>query len=89
MKREATKKVVTGIRAVRAGQLYVSEKISARMAEKFVDGRSGGDAANHKKVAASAIGNHILRRVRADLLKFVDDCNVCDDGFLAGRNRHT
>ena len=44
MKREATKKVVSGIRAVRAGQLFVSEKISVRMAQKFVDGRTSAAA---------------------------------------------
>ena len=40
MKREAAKKVIHGIRAVLAGQLYVSEKIAAMMAEKFVEGRT-------------------------------------------------
>jgi DNA-binding NarL/FixJ family response regulator len=40
MKREAAKKVIQGIRSVRAGQLYVSEKIAAMMAEKFVEGRT-------------------------------------------------
>jgi len=39
MKREAAKKVIQAIRCVLAGQLYVSEKIDARMAEKFVEGR--------------------------------------------------
>ena len=39
MKREATKKIVNGIHAVHAGRLFVSEKISALMAEKFVGGR--------------------------------------------------
>lgn len=39
MKREAAKKVIQGIRAVGAGQLFVSEKIAAVMAERFVDGR--------------------------------------------------
>jgi DNA-binding NarL/FixJ family response regulator len=39
MKREAAKKVIQGIRAVCAGQLYVSETISAALAEKFVGGR--------------------------------------------------
>lgn len=38
MKREAAGKVIQGIRAVLAGQLYVSEKIAALMAEKFVEG---------------------------------------------------
>jgi DNA-binding NarL/FixJ family response regulator len=40
MKREAAKKVIQGIRAVLAGQLFVSEKISALMAERFVEGRT-------------------------------------------------
>jgi len=42
MKREAAKKVIQGIRAVLAGQLFVSEKISAMMAERFVEGRTAG-----------------------------------------------
>jgi DNA-binding NarL/FixJ family response regulator len=40
MKREAAKKVVEGIRAVKAGRIYVSEKIAMAMAEKFVGGRT-------------------------------------------------
>ena len=40
MKREAAKKIIEGIRAVLAGQLYVSETIAALMHEKFVAGRS-------------------------------------------------
>jgi len=40
MKREAAKKVIAGIRAVHGGRLYVSDRIAARMAEKFVEGRS-------------------------------------------------
>ena len=39
MKREATKKVIQAIRCVLAGQLYVSDKVAALMAEKFVEGR--------------------------------------------------
>jgi DNA-binding NarL/FixJ family response regulator len=39
MKREAAKKVIQAIHSVLAGQLYVSEKIAAMMAEKFVEGR--------------------------------------------------
>ena len=38
MKREAAKKIIDGIRAVLAGQLYVSEKIISQMTEKFVEG---------------------------------------------------
>ena len=44
MKREAAKKVIAGIQAVYAGQLYVSEKIAAVMAEKFVGGKSSANA---------------------------------------------
>jgi len=44
MKREAAKKVIAGIQAVHAGQLYVSEKIAAVMAEKFVGGKSTANA---------------------------------------------
>lgn len=40
MKREAAKKVIQGVRAVLAGQLFVSEKISSLMAERFVEGRT-------------------------------------------------
>jgi DNA-binding NarL/FixJ family response regulator len=43
MKREAAKKIIEGVRAVLSGQLYVSEKITALMAEKFVDGRPSAD----------------------------------------------
>ncbi|MGA2280475.1 MAG: response regulator transcription factor [Verrucomicrobiota bacterium] len=39
MKREAAKKVIEAIHCVLAGQLYVSDKIAALMAEKFVKGR--------------------------------------------------
>ncbi len=41
MKREATKKVLQAIQAVLNGKLYVSDKIAALMAEKFVEGRPG------------------------------------------------
>jgi DNA-binding NarL/FixJ family response regulator len=44
MKREAAKKIIEGIRSVLAGQIYVSEKISAAMAEKFVEGRTAASA---------------------------------------------
>jgi DNA-binding NarL/FixJ family response regulator len=44
MKSEAAKKVIAGVRAVLAGQLYVSEKIAALMAEKFVEGRTAAAA---------------------------------------------
>src|SRR5665213_3227320 len=44
MKREAAKKIIEGIRTVLAGQLYVSEKIAAMMAEKFVEGRTAASA---------------------------------------------
>jgi DNA-binding NarL/FixJ family response regulator len=39
MKREATKKILQAIRAVLGGKLYISDRISDAMAEKFVDGR--------------------------------------------------
>ena len=39
MKREATKKVLQAIRCVLEGRLYISEKVTAMMAEKFVDGQ--------------------------------------------------
>lgn len=39
VKRETPKKVITAIRQVLNGQLYVSERMSARIAERFVKGR--------------------------------------------------
>ena len=44
MKSETAKKVITAIRQVLAGKIYMSESITAAFAEKFVDGRlpSGG-----------------------------------------------
>jgi DNA-binding NarL/FixJ family response regulator len=44
MKREAATRVIQGIRAVLDGQLFVSQKISALMAERFVKGH--GQAAS-------------------------------------------
>ena len=44
MKREAAKKVIEAIRCVLAGQLYVSDKIAALMAEKFIGGRPAATA---------------------------------------------
>jgi len=38
MKRETTEKIVTAIRHVLAGNLYVSDRMKARLAEKFVGG---------------------------------------------------
>ncbi|MDR3378195.1 MAG: response regulator transcription factor, partial [Verrucomicrobiae bacterium] len=45
MKREAAQKVIQGIRAVLAGQLFVSEKIAALLTERFVEGRLAGASA--------------------------------------------
>jgi DNA-binding NarL/FixJ family response regulator len=39
MKRETAKKVITAIRQVLAGKIYMSESLTAIFAEKFVDGR--------------------------------------------------
>ena len=39
MKRETAKKVITAIRQVLAGKIYMSESLAALFAEKFVDGR--------------------------------------------------
>jgi DNA-binding NarL/FixJ family response regulator len=39
MKRETAKKVITAIRQVLAGKIYMSESLAAIFAEKFVDGR--------------------------------------------------
>ena len=38
MKRETTNRIVTAIRQVLAGKIYVSDRVSARMTEKFVGG---------------------------------------------------
>jgi DNA-binding NarL/FixJ family response regulator len=40
MKRETTKKVITAIREVLSGKLYVSESIAAAMAAQFVEGKT-------------------------------------------------
>jgi DNA-binding NarL/FixJ family response regulator len=40
MKRETTKKIITAIRHVLEGKLYLSEGLSTLFAEKFVDGRA-------------------------------------------------
>jgi DNA-binding NarL/FixJ family response regulator len=42
MKKEAMDKVMTAIRKVLAGELYVSEKMSARMVQKLVNPQSAG-----------------------------------------------
>ena len=44
MKREAAKKITEGIRCVLAGQIYVSEKISAILTKKFVEGGTAASA---------------------------------------------
>jgi DNA-binding NarL/FixJ family response regulator len=41
MKSEATQKVIQAIRAVLHGEVYVSPKVAALMAQKFVGGRAG------------------------------------------------
>jgi len=51
MKREAAKQVIQGIRSVLAGQLYVSEKIAAMMAEKFVEGRAAPAASPFEQLS--------------------------------------
>ncbi|MGO8766677.1 MAG: response regulator transcription factor [Limisphaerales bacterium] len=44
MKREATKNILQAIRAVLAGQVYVSERIAGIMAETLVEGRQPGQS---------------------------------------------
>jgi DNA-binding NarL/FixJ family response regulator len=51
MKREATTKVITGIRAVHAGQLFISEKISTLMAEKFLGGHKNSSATSVEQLS--------------------------------------
>jgi DNA-binding NarL/FixJ family response regulator len=41
MKSEATQKVIQAIRAVLAGQIYVSPRVAALMAQKFIGGKAG------------------------------------------------
>jgi DNA-binding NarL/FixJ family response regulator len=43
MKREATKKVLQAIRCVLGGKLFLSEKITSLMAEKFFDGKPAAE----------------------------------------------
>ena len=43
MKREAPTKVITGIRRVLAGDVYLSEEISSRIMRKFASGTDGAD----------------------------------------------
>jgi DNA-binding NarL/FixJ family response regulator len=46
MKRETAKKVIAAIRQVLEGKLYLSEKLTAAFAEKFVTGQSPPDASS-------------------------------------------
>ena len=41
MKSEATQKVIQAIRTILAGEIYVSARVSASMAQKFIGGKSG------------------------------------------------
>jgi DNA-binding NarL/FixJ family response regulator len=74
MKREAAKKIIDGIRAVMAGHLFISEKISAVMAEKFVDGTAVGDTSpfdqlsNRELEVFDLIGRGLTTRQIADHL---------------------
>jgi DNA-binding NarL/FixJ family response regulator len=51
MKREATKGVLQAIRCVRAGKLYVSDKMAMVLAEKFVEGGPGRPASVIEKLS--------------------------------------
>jgi DNA-binding NarL/FixJ family response regulator len=44
MKEEATERVMTAIRKVLSGEVYLSEKMSARLVSKFVDGPASADS---------------------------------------------
>ncbi len=44
MKQEAVEKVLTGIRRVLAGEIFVSNRITTKMLEKFVNGEAGKTA---------------------------------------------
>jgi DNA-binding NarL/FixJ family response regulator len=43
MKQEAVEKVLTGIRRVLAGEIFVSNRVTTKIVEKFFDGPSGTD----------------------------------------------
>src|ERR1700733_5827865 len=51
MKREATKGVLQAIRCVLGGKLYLSEKMAAMLAEKFVDGRPKAEVSVIEKLS--------------------------------------
>ena len=44
MKKEAMDKVMTAIRRVLGGEIYISEKMASRMVNKLIEGRSSGSA---------------------------------------------
>lgn len=73
MKREAAKKVILGIRTVLAGQLFVSEKISNLLTERFVDGHAGAatpvEALSDRELEVfQLLGNGLSTRQIADHL---------------------
>lgn len=73
MKREAAKKVIIGIRTVLAGQLFVSEKISNLLTERFVDGHAGAatpvEALSDRELEVfQLLGNGLSTRQIADHL---------------------
>jgi DNA-binding NarL/FixJ family response regulator len=43
MKQEAVEKVLTGIRSVLAGEIFVSNRLTTRIVEKFFDGGTGSE----------------------------------------------
>ena len=56
MKRETTKKVITAIRQVLEGRLYVSERLASLFAEKFVEGRAAAVPASMVLLLSSISG---------------------------------
>ena len=74
MKREAATRILAGIRAVQAGQIFVSEKIAAQMAEKFVgggmaaDGSPGGVLSDRELQVFELLGQGLGTRQIADHL---------------------
>jgi len=51
MKKEATRRVLQGIRRVLGGNLYLSDKMAMMMAEKFVEGRPGTEGSAIEKLS--------------------------------------
>ena len=76
MKREAAKKVIEAIRCVLAGQLYVSDKIAALMAEKFVEGRQPATASPIEQLSNRELEVFQLLGLGHNTLQIADHLHV-------------